>query len=92
MALPKEVVLTREGGNFYRAMAFHFATVAIVLPPSMVVMLLCLINPFWFRDSAFNWFERKVRQVTRWRDLVKYRIYLGTDPEVWHALKDPVGK
>ena len=32
--------------------------------------------------------ERAV-STTVWRNRVTYRIYLGTDPEIWHALKDP---
>jgi len=88
MALPKEVTLTKEGGNFYRAMAFHYLVVTVAVVPVLTLLLLAIINPFWFRDSAFNWAERRVNQLSRWRNLVKYRIYLGTDPEMWHALKD----
>jgi hypothetical protein len=88
MALPNTVELTKDGGNFYRAMAFHWVVLAVAIVPVLVMTLLVLLNPFWFRDSAFNWTERQINQLTRWRDLVKYRIYLGTDPELWHALKD----
>ncbi len=88
MTLPKEVTLTKSNGQFYRAMAFHYVTVALVIVPICFAILLALLNPFWFRDSFFDLVERKVKQITRWRDLIKYRIYLGTDPEVWHALKD----
>jgi hypothetical protein len=88
MALPKTVEFTQDGGNFYRAIAFHYVVLAVVIVPVLVMTLLVLLNPFWFRDSAFNWTERQINRLTRWRDLVKYRIYLGTDPELWHALKD----
>jgi hypothetical protein len=88
MALPKTVELTKDGGNFYRAMAFHWVVLAVAIVPVLIMTLLVLLNPFWFRDSAFNWTERQINRLTRWRDLVKYRIYLGTDPELWHALKD----
>jgi len=88
MTLPREVTLTKDGGNFYASMVFHYVVVLIAIVPVLILLLLAIINPFWFRDSAFNWVERKVNQLTRWRNFVKYRIYLGTDPELWHTLKD----
>lgn len=83
----KEITLTPEGGNFYRAIMFHWTTVITVLPFLTVFMLLAILNPFWFRDSMFNFVERRINQFTRWRNNIKYRIYLGCDPVVWHTLK-----
>jgi hypothetical protein len=88
MALPKTVELTKDGGNFYRAQAFHYLVLAVVIVPVLIMTPLVLLNPFWFRDSGIAWFDRQLNQLIRWRNLVKYRIYLGTDPELWHALKD----
>ena len=83
----KEITLTPEGGRFYRAMTFHWITVVICLPVLATVMLASILNPFWFRDSLFNSVERNVNRFSRWRNNVKYRIYLGCDPVVWHTLK-----
>lgn len=83
----KEITLTPEGGRFYRAMAFHWATVICILPFLAVLMILAILNPFWFRDSFFNFIESRVNRFTRWRNNIKYRIYLGCDPVVWHTLK-----
>ena len=83
----KEITLTPEGGRFYRAMSFHWVTVAIVILPLALIMIAAILNPFWFRESMFNWAERQVNQFTRWRNNVKYRIYLDCDPVVWHTLK-----
>jgi len=33
----REITLTPEGGRFYRAMAFHWVTVALCLPPLMAL-------------------------------------------------------
>ena len=88
MSLPKEVTLTKSNGRFYRAMTFHYVILALVIVPICFAILLALLNPFWFRDSFFNLVENRINRLTRWRDLLKYRIYLGTDPKVWHALKD----
>jgi hypothetical protein len=83
----KEITLTPEGGRFYRAMAFHWVTVAICMPPLAIAMIAAILNPFWFRDSMFNFVERWINEFTRWRNNVKYRIYLGCDPVVWHTLR-----
>lgn len=86
--MKQEIVLTPDGGNYYRALAYHWFTTIAILPVALVVTLLAILNPLWFRNDFFNFIERKVNQFTVWRNRVKYRIYLGTDPDVWHALKD----
>jgi hypothetical protein len=86
--MKQEIALTPEGGNYYRAIACHWATTILVLPLVVTVTLLAILNPLWFRNDFFNYVERKVNQFCAWRNLIKYRIYLGTDPAVWHALKD----
>lgn len=85
--MKKEVTLTRDGGNYYRALGFHFVLTGVILVPAVIILVLILINPFWFRSSAMDWYERSIRKLARWRDKLKYRIYLGTDPKVWHALR-----
>jgi hypothetical protein len=83
----KEITLTPEGGRFYRAMTFHWITVIVFMPFLATVLLIAILNPLWFRDSMFNWVERRVNQFSRWRNRIKYHIYLGCDPKVWHTLK-----
>jgi hypothetical protein len=88
MGLPKTVTMTRNGGRFWRAQAVSLAlTYLVMLLPVLVMLLLAVINPFWFRDRFFNWVERTVNRLSIWRNRLTYRIYLGTDPSVWHALK-----
>lgn len=89
MPLPKTVTMTRQGGRFWRAQAFSMGFSYVLLAPVLVALLLAIFNPFWFRDEFFNWVERTVNRITVWRNRLTYRIYLGTDPEIWHALKDP---
>lgn len=86
--MTKEITLTRDGGFFYRAMTVHFLITYSILPFIAVLLLLAIINPFWFREGYMRWCEQMTLRIARWRDKIKYRIYLGTDPEMWHALKD----
>ena len=83
----KEIELKPGEGNFYWAMAFHWLVVIVAIVPVLIVLILAIINPFWFRDSLFSWVERGVNRLSRWRNYKKYHIYLGTDPKLWHTLK-----
>jgi hypothetical protein len=85
--MQKEIELRPSEGNFYLAMTFHWVFVAIFIVPVALVLLIAIINPFWFRDAMFRWVESGVNQLSRWRNYKKYRIYLGCDPKVWHTLK-----
>ena len=87
-ALPKTVTMTRDGGNYWRAQAFSLGlSYGVLLLPVLTLLMLAVVNPFWFRDRFFNWVERTVNRVTVWRNRLAYRIYLGTDPELWHTLR-----
>jgi hypothetical protein len=90
MSLPKEITLTRTGGRFFQAMTFHYASLALFIVPVGLALIVAVLNPFWFRDKMFSAVERRVNRFARWRDYLKYRIYLGTDPKMWHTLKGDV--
>lgn len=79
---------TPDGGNYYRAYALMWLSIIIMFVPIATCLLVVSLNPFWFRDPLFNWFKRTVRKFTNYRNDVMYRIYLGCDPALWHALKD----
>lgn len=87
MSLPNSVQMTRDGGRYYRAHAWSMSLTLCLLPFVLVLTIAALINPFWFRDSMFNWLEKKVNRFVRWRNKKAYGIYLGCDPDIWHALK-----
>lgn len=91
MALPREITLTKDGGFYYKAQAFRHATTWPVFPFVAVLLLIAIVNPLWFRDSFFQFIERKINDYARWRNYKMYAIYLGCDPKMWHTLKDPVG-
>jgi hypothetical protein len=88
MSLPKTVVLTRDGGRYWPAMVFHFAVTLAVLPGVLIALAIAVMNPFWFRNDLFDVVERRINEFSRWRGYRQYSIYLGTDPRMWHALKD----
>lgn len=85
--MKKEIELRPGEGNYYRAMTFHWLFVSVTIVPVCVFILIAIVNPLWFRDSFFNWIERSVNRLSRWRNYQKYRIYLGCDPKVWHTLR-----
>jgi hypothetical protein len=57
-----------------------------------LMLLVGLLNPLWFRDSYLHWLQNTVENFSRWRNFKMYGIYLGMNPDVWHALKDEDNK
>ena len=86
--MSKDIELTKDGGFYYRTLAFHYVFTYTIFIPMIVLVVLAVINPFWFREPFMRWIETTTNKIARYRDRIKYRIYLGTDPAVWHALKD----
>lgn len=86
----KEIALRPGQGNYYRAMAFQWCVVALLIVPVIILLTVAIVNPFWFRDGMFRVIETKVNQLTRWRNYTQYRIYLGCDPAMWHSLKGDI--
>ena len=87
MSLPKSITMTRDGGFYWRAMVFRYVFTYTIILPVLAVIVVAVANPFWFRDSMFRWVENTVNRIARWRNYQQYRLYLGTDPEMWHTLK-----
>ena len=83
----KEIELKPGEGNYYGAMAFHWLVVVVFVVPVALSLLIAVINPLWFRNSMFEFIERGVNKLSRWRNYTKYHIYLGADPKMWHTLK-----
>jgi len=82
------VTMTPDGGNWWRMRITHYGILATLIIPVVLLLCVLLINPLWFRDDLLIWFEHKINEFSVWRNRLLYRIYLGMDPEVWHALKD----
>lgn len=85
--LPDTVELTPDGGNYYRAIAFWYVITLFAIIPVAVVLIVAILNPFWFRDSMFRWVENSVNRLAKWRNYRQYALYLGCDPEYWHTLR-----
>jgi len=82
------VTMTPEGGRWWRMRVVHWTILAVLFPPIFVILCMFLLNPLWFRDDLLIWFENRINEFSVWRNKLLYRIYLGANPEIWHALKD----
>jgi len=82
------VTMTPEGGRWWRMRVVHWTILVVLFPPIFVILCMFLLNPLWFRDDLLIWFENRINEFSVWRNKLLYRIYLGADPEIWHALKD----
>ena len=86
--VPRQIKLTKDGGNWWRGWIFHYAFTIPVFLFATVAIIIAVINPFWFRESFFRWVEVTIHKISSWRNYKHYAIYLGTDPKMWHMLKD----
>ena len=84
--LPDTVTLTKDGGRYYRAIAFWWTVTLIAIVPVITLLLIAILNPLWFRDAFFRWVEKIVNKFARWRNYRQYGLYLGCDPKYWHTL------
>ena len=48
-------------------LAFWSITGPIMIPV-LVIVILAVVNPFWFRNDFINWIERLTRKIAEWRD------------------------
>lgn len=88
-----EITLTPGGGRYYQAMAFHWLVVIVAIPIVLFFVIIGLVVELIIRFlSIFSLekVERVVNSLSRWRNYTKYRIYLGTDPEMWHRLRGDI--
>ena len=82
------VTMTPDGGRWWRMRLAHWGILIVLFLPIFAILCVLLLNPLWFRDDLLIWFENRINNFSVWRNRLLYRIYLGMDPEVWHALKD----
>ena len=86
--MKKQYTIQKGRGNYYRALTFHYSITLIIMIPLVILAFLTISNPFWFRQAAANKFSDLCIKLHNWRGYTTYKIYLGADPTVWHALKD----
>lgn len=66
--------------------AFWCVSAPLVIP-MIVIMCLVILNPFWFRKDAFNWFESFTKRVSKWRDQVSIVKYYHNKAHLFDMLK-----
>jgi len=77
---------TPEGGRYYRAYAFFWASVVVIFPIGAIAVALAYANPLWFREQFMNLVGNLVEGFCHWRNYRMKAIYLGCDPNMWAAL------
>jgi hypothetical protein len=78
---------TKEGGRYYRARAYYWASIIMMLPLLIIAMILAYLNPFWFRGSLMDLIEDIVNYIAQKRNYRMKAIYMGCDPEFWDTLR-----
>ena len=57
---------TKENRSWQFNLAFWSLTLPM-MPVFLLLVILVLINPFWFRMDFANWVERSVNRYSAWR-------------------------
>lgn len=58
-----------------------------LFPFFLIIVLLGILNPFWFRDDMLSWVERLARKTAEWRDDIKYVKYFHDKAHLFDTLK-----
>jgi len=77
---------TREGGRYYRAKIFFYTSIVLCVIPVVLLIIIGILNPLWFREDMLCWIQNTVERITDWRNYKMRHLYLGMDPKVWSAL------
>lgn len=82
------VSITPEGGNWKRMIAVDLLFLFVFMIPMIVSLLIAFFNPFC-RERSMRWVIAGWEKVSIWELKIMYRVYLGTNPDVWLSLKAP---
>jgi len=69
----------------YKLAFWSFTAPALI--PFLILVLLAIINPLWFRSDMINWTERLARKVAEWRDEKTYVKYYYNKAHLFDKLK-----
>ncbi len=57
----------------YKCLFFLYTLPGLIY--ALFALILCLINPFWFRDAAFSRLENQIHWFGRWRNKLMQKYY-----------------
>ena len=78
--------LHKDGGRYYRALAFFYVANFFLLPVFVVAVTITHCTKFGKRHEKT--IDKFCEGLAYKRDFYKYWIYLNCNPIVWHILKD----
>jgi hypothetical protein len=58
-----------------------------MLVPFLVLVIIAILNPLWFRADLINYVERLSRKVAEWRDETKFVKYFYDKAHLFDKLK-----
>ena len=61
---------------------------SLALVPFFVLVLLAILNPFWFRSDMLNWVEKLATALGTWRDEKTFVKHYYDKAHLFHILKD----
>ena len=73
--------------NLQWKLSFWSITLPLIFPLTILVVL-AIINPFWFRESFMSFVEKLARRLGHWRDEKTFVKYFYDKAHLFEKLKN----
>ena len=67
--------MIKDGGNYFSAMFVHYVIGYALAPIVLVLFLISILNPFWFRESFIFWMLETAHKFLKFQMNVKKKVY-----------------
>jgi hypothetical protein len=67
--------MIKDGGNYFSAMFVHYVIGYTLAPIVLVLFLISILNPFWFREPFMFWVFDVANNFLKFQMHVKRTIY-----------------
>lgn len=67
--------MTKDGGNYCSAMFVHYVIGYTLAPVLLVLFLISILNPFWFREPFMFWMIDTAYTFQKFQLNIKRKVY-----------------
>ena len=67
--------MIKDGGNYFSAMFVHYVIGYTLAPIVLVLFLISILNPFWFREPFMFWVHDVAYNCLKFQMYIKRKVY-----------------
>lgn len=64
-----------------------WSVTSILLIPMSIIVIVAILNPFWFRDNMLRWVERFAGKMGEWRDSIPFIKHAHDKAHLFDTIK-----